>query len=240
MSVHIEVFPDPAALAEGVARWLAGTWSGGERYSLALSGGHTPETLYRLLARDPWRRRVPWERLDLFLGDERDLPPEVEGSNFRMIQQSLLAGLGDLPGGGPHLHRWRTEATPAQALEDYRRALAPWARTGPWPVLDTILLGVGPEGHVASIFPDSPALDTEEWVMHLPVPAQPPVRYTLTLPVLNAARRVAFLVTGATKAPIVAEVLQGDAPPRQVPARGVRAGEVIWFLDREAARLLTP
>jgi len=206
--------------------------------SLVLAGGRTPRGLYELLSASPDDWPLRWDRVQLFMGDERWVPADHGDSNQRMVRESLLA---DLPG-DPVFHPMPTDgASPAEDAARYRDCLArevPEARGG-LPRFDLILLGMGDDGHTASLFPDTPAIDATEPVAEVHVPKFDSWRLTLTPPALNAARHVLFLVTGADKAPVLARVL-GDGPRRELPASLVNPpeGEVEWQVDRQAAALL--
>lgn len=202
------------------------------RFRWALSGGSTPARLFDYLA-DPSRRsRFPWPETDLYWGDERDVHPTHADSNYGMTRNRLLVHLTPPPHA---VLRWVTEYGPARALADYRRKLSWCPLSQGLPELDLVMLGIGPEGHTASLFPRSPALAAHDWVSHVWVPSHQSWRYTLTLPVINRARHVAFLVTGAGKRAIVRQVLDAE-PTRDLPASLVEPvyGPPHWFLDREA------
>jgi len=235
---RVEVAPDAEALARLAAAHVAGraaaAASARGRFSLALAGGSTPRRTYQLLAEPPHREAVPWDRVEVFFGDERCVPPGDPGSNHRMAREALL-GRVPIPEG--RIHRIRGEAPDPEAAaaeyeEELRAALGPGAR------LDLVLLGMGSDGHVASLFPGSDALgETSRLVRAVVAPVPPPRRITLTLPALAAAAEVAFLVAGADKAERVAEVLGGLDPA--LPAARVRpAGGVLWLLDAAAASRL--
>jgi 6-phosphogluconolactonase len=206
--------------------------------TMALAGGSTPSRLYRLLAAPPYDRAVPWSRVRLFLGDERCVPADHPDSNERMVRESLLANLPaqpafhPMPGGHP-------DPAAAAGLYADRLVREVPADGGPLPRMDLVLLGMGDDGHTASLFPHTDILDEERLVAAVYVPRLDAWRLSLTLPVLNAARHVLFLVTGAAKAATLARVL-ADGPRRGMPASLVRpgAGEVEWHVDREAAALL--
>ena len=207
-------------------------------FTVSLSGGSTPKSLYALLA-EPGAP-IPWDRVHLFWGDERDVPPDHADSNFAMVESTLLSKV-NVP--ADHVHRIRPELAGAERAasvyeEELRRffGLAP----GQWPRFDLVLLGMGPDGHTASLFPGSPALEERDrlvvasWVEKLQTH-----RITLTLPILNGAACVLFLVHGADKAPALKAALQADGP--DVPPAGrVRPadGELIWLVDGAAARLV--
>lgn len=203
-------------------------------FAVALAGGSTPRRLYELLAHAPFRAGVRWDRLELFFGDERAVPPDHPDSNFGMVRRALLAHVT------VYAHPMPAETGDADA---YARLLA--ERIAPRrhgvPVLDLVLLGVGEDGHAASLFPATAALhETARWVVATEVPRLATRRMTLTYPLLNAAARVWFLVTGASKRRVVERCLAGGADAGEVetcPALGVRpeAGELVWWLDAAAA-----
>lgn len=204
------------------------------RFSVALSGGSTPAALYRLLAENPYRHQIPWAGVHLFWGDERCVPPDDPGSNYRMANETLIAGVPIPP---ENVHQIRGELEPQMAARAYERELHDFF-CGPRARFDLVLLGLGNDGHTASLFPDSPVLNETE---HLTAAVQahyqdrPTDRVTLTLPAINTARAVMFLVAGADKAGIARAVLEG--PAQQSPAQRVRpsAGQLTWLLDIAAA-----
>jgi 6-phosphogluconolactonase len=222
---------DPAALARLAAEWLAGevrvaaTLRGA--CALCLAGGATPRPVYEALAERPLRDAVPWDRVRVFFGDERAVPPDHPESNFRMAGEALLSRVGLPP---RSLHRMEAEAEDLEGAADAYAALLPAA-------LDVLVLGVGRDGHTASLFPGSPAVQERSRRV---VPAQAPVpperRLTITPPVIAAARRVLVLAAGEDKADAVARALLAAGTPEDVPARLARDG--VWFLDRDAARLI--
>lgn len=205
------------------------------RFRWALSGGTTPRKLYALLARPPLVRRIDWSRVEFFWGDERCVPPDHADSNYRTAREALL----DLVQPDPaHIHRVRGEDAPESAAASYeaelRRAFELPEGSAP-PSFDLIMLGMGADGHTASLFPGSPLLEeTRRWV------AADHNRVTLTLPVLNAAAHVLFVVSGADKAQRLAEVLAG--PDSGLPAQRVRPshGKLEWAVDGAAAEILSP
>jgi len=238
---EIRVFPDPTREAEAVARHLAAQARAAVqargRFSWVLAGGRTPEALYRLLARR-WRSRFPWEETEIFFGDERCVGPRDPESNYAMARQALLA---HVPIPRRQVHRLRGELRPAsKAAEGYARLIGPTPPAGAPPRFDTVLLGLGPDGHTASLFPGAPALrERTRMVVAVPRAGHPPwvPRLSLTLPALASSREVLFLVEGSEKAATVARVLRaGPRGNSKLPARMVRsAGPVLWFLDRAAA-----
>ena len=205
------------------------------RFDVLLSGGSTPAEVYRALARA--QPPLPWDHIHLWFGDERWVPPTHPDSNYRMAHETLLGPLGLT---GDRVHRVETELDPdAAALryEDEMRAAFPAAV----PRFDLVLLGVGEDGHTASLFPDTAALDERtRLVVANWVPKLAAHRITITYPVLEAARAVWVLAVGERKAAIVREVLEGPFDPRRLPVQAARPahGDVVWWLDAGAASAL--
>lgn len=231
LNESVIIAPDPAVLAvtaaDHIVRILAGAVSQRGAASLAVSGGTTPALYFPLLASEP----LPWDRIALFWADERCVPPSHEESNFGMADRLLLSRV-HIP--GENIHRIRGEKNPALAARDYADELHRFF--GGIPRFDLVILGVGSDGHTASLFPETEALDTEEHVSAVLVPRLNSSRITLTLPVLNHARAVLIIVSGNGKASIVERLL--DARTRiEYPAGRVKPvnGELIWMLDAEAA-----
>jgi 6-phosphogluconolactonase len=211
------------------------------RFTIALSGGSTPKSLFNLLATNA-KSTLPWNSMFFFWGDERHVPPTDSDSNYRMANEAMLSKIPVAPG---NVFRIPAEDPDASAAANaYEETLRKFFAIGPKgvPQFDLILLGLGPDGHTASLFPSSAALHEKSrlvvanWVEKLKTS-----RITLTLPVLNAARCVAFLVSGTDKAPALHEVLEGTAPADQYPAKLVQPtdGKLIWLIDRAAASELT-
>jgi 6-phosphogluconolactonase len=221
---QIEVLQDGEDLAELASRRILEVLSEGSGpVRVALAGGSTPRRLYSLLA----TRDLPWERLRLFLGDERAVPPDHAESNFRMVCETLLAGSPLRP---DQVFRWPTELQPEAAAEAYAQALV--QEFGGWPCFDLVLLGMGDDGHTASLFPESPGLEVSDRpAVANPVGGGRGWRLTLTLPALNASRRVLFLVGGEAKAAALRRVLAGEDLPA---ARVHGLDETLWLLDRAA------
>lgn len=214
-----------------------------ERVAVVLSGGKTPQRMYELLASSPRRDEVRWSQLHFFWADERAVPPEHPESNFRLVHQTLLAPLGIA---ADRVHRICTELPDLEQAacayeQDIRRFFALPEESTP-PAFDLVFLGVGSDGHTASLFPGTDAVrEQRRWVVANWVPQRSAWRITLTFPVLNAASCVGFLVSGAAKASAVARALAGNAPREECPAAGVRpAGRLVWVLDRAAASQLPP
>jgi len=223
-----------ARAAEAIAR--AG------RFAVALSGGSTPRAVYALLASPEFRDRIDWPRVHLFWGDERCVPPDHPDSNFRMVREALLAKIGITP---ENIHRMMGEQAPAEAAGAYQAELKRFfvVEPGGRPRLDLIFLGLGEEGHTASLFPGTAALDaTEGWVVAVYVEKLQSPRLTLTRPVIRAAAQVSFLVSGPSKAEIVREIFASDRALDPYPAATVAptAGHLTWLIDRDAAQELPP
>jgi 6-phosphogluconolactonase len=229
----VRVTRGPGALAVEAAGLLAEVVAlavdRNEGAVIGLSGGSTPVETYRRLASDP---RVDWSRVHVCQVDERCVPPDDPESNWRMIRETLVE-----PAGVPlaNLHRMAGERHPPDAAADYEAELRALFAGRP-PAFDAVVLGIGEDGHVASLFPGDAALDERErWVLHTHAPASSPVRdrLTLTLPVLNAARLAVYIVAGAGKRDVAARAMAGD---QALPAAIVRpAGGLVWVLDAEAA-----
>ncbi|MFZ0614752.1 MAG: 6-phosphogluconolactonase [Desulfobacterales bacterium] len=209
-------------------------------FTVALSGGGTPRPMHRLLATEPYRSGIPWRHTHLFWVDERLVPVADPASNFGHAEKDFLRHL-PVPEG--HIHHMVSHKTPAAAAEAYEQELRRYFTSigSPAPLFDLIVLGVGEDGHTASIFPgDARAVATVRWVAAVKGGAPDVDRLTLTLPVINQARRIVFLVSGSKKASVI-RLLLADASDR-LPARHIHShnGKVIWLLDEAAAALLPP
>ena len=205
------------------------------RCSIALSGGHTPRGLYMRWA-SHFADEIPWRDVHVFWGDERFVPPDDPRSNYRMAKEALL---DRVPFPAANIHPTPTSmGTPEIAAEAYETEIRQHFH-GDRPRFDLLLLGLGAEGHTASLFPESPALDeATRWVLPVTVPADPPSRLTLTLRAFNDAAYTYFLVAGSDKAGALNHILSGTTDVRTYPAAGIRpAGTLIWWVDREAAAL---
>ncbi len=213
----------------------------GRIFAAALSGGSTPRRLYQLLAGPPFSDLIPWRSVHLFQVDERCVPPDHPDSNYKMVREALL-GKGLVP--ESNFHRMATElpdrdAAAQQYAEELARILRPQASG--WPRLDLVLLGMGPDGHTASLFPGSAALDEQSRrVAPNYVEKLKAYRLTLTFPVLNAAAEIIFLVAGSDKAEALRQVLDASSAAAKLPAQMIRPaeGQVRWYVDKAAARLL--
>jgi len=210
------------------------------RFTIALPGGSTPKNLFNLLATNA-RTVLPWDRTFFFWGDERHVPPADPDSNYRMAEETMLSKIPVAAGNVFRIPAENPDA--AAAAEAYEQSLRKFFQLGPGdvPIFDLILLGMGPDGHTASLFPGSAGLQEKtrlviaNWVDKLKTS-----RLTLTLPVLNAARCVTFLVSGTDKAAMLKTVLEEDAPAEQYPSKLIRPnnGKLIWLVDRAAASAL--
>jgi 6-phosphogluconolactonase len=227
-----EILPDPDALARRVADWLLDlTMSKKGDIAVCLSGGSTPQRLYRLMAAPPYRSSFPWGRLHLFWGDERFVPQDDARSNFRMVHEALLA---KVPIPAANLHPIPTEhVDPEAAAMAYENTLKTYHGAADRPLFDVTFLGLGTDGHTASLFPGTSVLsERNRWAVPV-IGVSDESRITLTYPALESSRQVAFLVEGAEKRSIVARVAEGDA---DLPAAHLKpAGQLTWFLDRAAA-----
>jgi 6-phosphogluconolactonase len=232
---RIEILPDPQALARHVAEWLtAAALATKGPFRVSLSGGSTPKALYGLLASDDYRGRFPWQRVFWYWGDERFVPHDHPESNYRMVREAMLAKAPVPP---ENVHPVPADGTPEDAARRYQRTLQEAygaAVLDPVrPLFDVTLLGLGADGHTASLLPGEPVLnERERWVAAV-AHGRPEVRITMTYPVIESSRRVAFLVGGPNKASVLRTIRDGD---RQLPAARVRPlGELLWFVDRAAA-----
>lgn len=232
-----EIFPDEAAAcragADSFAARAADAIAERGRFTVALSGGTTPEPMYRLLAEEPLRSRIDWARVHLLWGDERCVPPAHPRSNFGMAWRAFVSRV-TIP--RENVHRMRGELPPEEGAVSYESELRALLGHGA-PVLDLVHLGLGDDGHTASLFPFSAVPEERGRVVRTALAPDPPEsRLTLTETVLNAARRVEFLVLGSEKAEIVRVATRGALDPVRVPAQRVApaSGPPIWYLDRGA------
>jgi 6-phosphogluconolactonase len=205
------------------------------KFSVALAGGSTPLRLYDLLTMDPYCSGIDWTKVHFFWGDERCVSPDDADSNYHQADVHLLTKL-DIP--PQNIHRVPGEFGASQAADLYEQDLRKFF--GRIPVFDLILLGMGPDGHTASLFPNSTALnETQRWVVGVPHSTPPPPlvdRVSLTLPVINTARKVIFMVAGSEKAPIMKQILDPDTKSELLPVQRVmpEIGKVTWLLEKSA------
>ncbi|HEX6316539.1 MAG TPA: 6-phosphogluconolactonase [Gemmatimonadaceae bacterium] len=249
MSAHIEVLPDAHRLADAVAhRFVSSANAAIEargRFMVSLAGGSTPRSVYERLASEPWASSVDWSRVHILWGDERCVPPDHDASNYRLAREAFL---DHVPVPQANVHRIRGEDDPAAAALAYERVLRAVLRTPDGPPrmapgfrLDLVLLGLGSDGHTASLFPGSASLEIQDrWVVADYVQAVSMWRVSLTAIVINAAAEVAFVVSGEAKAAIVRQVLDGPAQPRILPAQLIApaGGRLLWIMDAPAAAAL--
>jgi 6-phosphogluconolactonase len=258
---HVEILDDPEALAQRAASLIiqaaAEAVTARERFTIAVSGGSTPQRTNELLAGPQNAARIDWDKLYLFFGDERDVAPDDPRSNYAMVRRTLLAHV-PIPAGNvfPIIEapaspspfqgedRGEVPGDPAAVAERYIGVLRGFFSPSSFPRFDLIVLGMGDDGHCASLFPGNPSLDVhDKWVVASPPGVLPPPvdRVTVTLPVINAARQVLFLVAGDRKAEAVQDIFERAAPPFRRPSAGVApaGGVVTWLLDKAAASMLS-
>jgi 6-phosphogluconolactonase len=239
MKIQTRVFADADALSRGaleevlrIVREMVGRTG---RCSISLSGGHTPEKMFELWARDEYQEGTPWEGLHLFWGDERYVPRTDPLSNYAMTKRALL---DRVPIRAANVHAMPTEFhKPEEAARAYEAELRGFFGAEA-PAFDVQLLGLGGEGHTASLFPANAALEEKAaWCLAVTVPADPPQRLTLTYPIINQARNTYFLVAGESKRAILGAIAgEPESGANQYPAARVRpSGALWWYLDRAAA-----
>ena len=244
---EIIILKDAVALsfkaAEILVRCISETLSRKEQFSIALSGGSTPKTLFSLLVEDDsFRNNIPWEKIHFFWGDERHVPPQDGQSNFRMANEIMLAKAHVRT---ENIHRMHTEQSDAgKVAQDYEQELRKFFQlaSGQLPVFDFNLMGIGADGHTASLFPGTKALyEHNRLVVANWVEKFQTHRVTLTAPVLNNADTIVFLVSGKEKAEVLQKVLEGDHQPDLLPVQLIRPsrGRLVWLVDQAAASRLT-
>jgi 6-phosphogluconolactonase len=235
MSGRLKILPDPAAVARHVAEWMTSAVLATEdTFRVSLSGGSTPKALYQLLASNEFRSRFPWQRVSWYFGDERFVPYDSPDSNYRMVREAMF---DKAPVPPENIHPIPVDGSPEEAAQLYEQTLQhAYGATildPARPLFDVTLLGLGPDGHTASLLPGEPVLEERKRWMAAVSHGRPEVRITMTYPVIESSRRVAFLVTGREKEPIFRVIRAGRS---QVPAARVQpVGELFWFVDRAAA-----
>lgn len=234
----IRILPDSAAIAEtaaGIVSDLARkAVEQRGRFSLVLSGGSTPRALYERLGSEPYVRQIQWDKVHIFWGDERCVEPDHAESNYRMAKEALLDHAELLP---ENVHRIKGEIAPDQAASEYEAVLKDYFG-GDEPRFDVLLLGMGDDGHTASLFPHTVALiEVEKWVVGNYIASKQVWRVTLTAPAINAAANVIFLVSGTSKAERLRQVIKGSYQPDELPSQLIkpRNGSLIWLVDQSAA-----
>ncbi|MBV8776606.1 MAG: 6-phosphogluconolactonase [Alphaproteobacteria bacterium] len=234
---RIDVSADFETLAHRVAQWIVDlACATPNRFAIALSGGSTPKRLYQLLAEPPLRDAMPWERVHLFFGDDRFVAWDDPNSNYGMAREAMIAHIPIPP---QNVHGIRRQGTPDDAARAYEEELKSYYGSGALdpkrPLLDVNLLGMGPDGHTASLFPGKPALEvTDRWVTGVPEPGLNPFvpRVTLTYPALDSSKSAAFVAAGADKMAMMKRVWAGE---QALPSARINpVGELIWFIDRAA------
>jgi len=237
------VYSDSERLANAAAELFVSTAAESitaqGRFRVALSGGSTPRNVYQLLAGESFRNRIDWSHVDLFWGDERYVPADDRDSNYRMTAEALLRHV-PIPAG--NIHRVPTEISPPENAaksyeEDIRRLFGDSVSV---PQFDLIYLGLGTNGHTASLFPHSPTLHEKSRLVLADFVSEVKTwRISMTAPLLNRGRTVAFLITGQQKAQVLRDVLLGPRDPERLPAQLINPeGKLLWLVDKPAAALL--
>ena len=233
---HVITVADAKALAKAAAdRIMARIAANGDRVAICLTGGSSPKELYQLLATHPWRKRIPWDHVHWFIGDERFVPADDPRNNMGMARQIFLDRCAPVA----NIHPIPTDTVdPEEAARSYESELKSFYGANELesgrPLFDVVLMGVGPDGHTASLFPDYPAIEeTGRWVVGVPkAPVEPFVpRVTLTLPALSSCREMLFEVSGSDKRAILTRVLAGENLPAN---RAHATGETVWLVDKAA------
>jgi 6-phosphogluconolactonase len=235
----IQVCNNPNSLSEAVARLFVKqsrhAVQAQNLFSVALAGGHTPERTYQILSQPPFQDQVPWAKVHVLWGDERCVPPDDPHSNARMAHQALLDRVPIPP---DQIHPIHYDQSPQRAAEEYESLLRDFFAGRP-PCFDLVLLGLGEDGHTASIFPGTPAVEEQEhWVIAVFAAEHAMWRITMTPLLINQAAMVTFLVSGAAKARVLRRVLDGPFEPHDLPAQLIRpaSGGLDWIVDKEACR----
>ncbi len=241
MKKEIYLFDDiselAGRLAEDFKAALEEKAGGGEPLIVALSGGHTPKAFFEILAGSPYREGLPWDKVIFFWGDERCVPPDDDQSNFKMTDLALLSRI-DIP--RANIHRVLGENPPEQEAGRYENEIkenVPAGENG-FPRFDWVFLGMGADGHTASLFPGAPTLKEKDRICVVAThPETGQKRVSITLPVIDNARRVSFLVAGREKAPVLKEIMEKGSEPLPYPASMVHPddGLLEWYLDKAAA-----
>lgn len=242
MNQRIKVFPNLDDLSKAAAEYfiMLAVKSIRKRgyFSVALSGGSTPKPLYNALGSPDQEGRLDWEKIHLFWGDERCVPPDHPNSNYRMVREEMLSKIM-IP--EENIHRVPAELEPRGAAYSYEETLRGFFK-GQWPRFDLVLLGMGDDGHTASLFPHSAGLNEEHrWFIANDAPELDTWRLTLTKNAINAARHIAVIVAGDSKAEVLVDVLEGDYQPDVTPIQLIepKNGQMVWFLDQAAAKKLS-
>jgi 6-phosphogluconolactonase len=239
--MNLHICKDTDDLSKQAATWIAAvikqTLATQDRFTIALSGGSTPQKLHGLLSGYPYSEEIDWSKLHVFWGDERAVPIEDERNNARMAFDTLL---DNVPVPMQQIHVMRTDIDPAASADEYEKVLQKYFGATGY-TFDLVLLGMGDDGHTLSLFPGTPVVhESEAWVTSFFLEKQDMFRITLTAPVVNRAAKVAFLTAGANKAPALREVLEGAYAPDSYPSQVIKPlGELHWFVDKAAAGSLS-
>lgn len=240
--MRIDIFRDRETMSRAAAEFFIDVSNSKteakRKFSVALSGGNTPRAMYEYLAGNEKQRRAPWGKIDVFWGDERCVGLD-DPSNNAFNAFNLL--LNKIPVIHDNIYRIESELPPEEAAKRYEDVLRNYFGNEP-PRLDLIFLGLGENGHTASLFPYTPVLkETERWVSSVFLEKGNMFRITLTPPVINLAENIVFLVSGSNKSSILRQVIEGDYDPYRLPAQLIRPlnGRLYWFIDREASSLLS-
>src|SRR5882757_9383191 len=235
--MELHVFKDAEDLSNASAKWIAdiigATLKIKDRFTIALSGGSTPERLHKILAASPYKEQIDWTRMHIFWGDERAVPFEDSRNNAKMAYDTLL---NFVPVPADQIHVMRTDISPEQSALEYEKILHQYfGETGA--SFDLVLLGMGDDGHTLSLFPGTEVVHEEAaWATAFFLKAQDMYRITLTKSIVNRSACVAFLTTGAGKAHALKEVLKGSYNPDLYPSQEIKpVGELHWFVDEAAA-----
>ncbi|MBE7172300.1 MAG: 6-phosphogluconolactonase [Williamsia sp.] len=240
--MHIYTYNNPDELSYAVADWMINqiseTVKKTGRFTIALSGGSTPQRLYSILATEPYSQKIDWSKLHIFYGDERVVPFEDTRNNAKMSYDTLL---NHVPVPASQIHIMKTDIGPEEAARQYEAILHEYFdHSGT--TFDLTLLGMGDDGHTLSVFPGSELVDDKAgWARAIWVPAQDMYRITLTPELVNKSAVVAFLTTGANKSAPLKQVIKGAPNPHQYPSQLIKPtnGELYWFVDKEAAKELS-
>jgi 6-phosphogluconolactonase len=236
--MQLHIYKDPEALSVEVAKWISDTigetLNRKDRFTIALSGGSTPERLHKILAASPYKEQIDWSKLHIFWGDERAVPFEDSRNNAKMAYDTLL---NFVPVPPAQIHVMRTDIAPEQSALEYEKILHQYFDSQATS-FDLVLLGMGDDGHTLSLFPGTEVVHEEKaWAKAYYLKAQDMYRITLTKSIVNESARVAFLTTGTGKAHALKEVLKGAYNPDFYPSQEIKvpAGELHWFVDEAAA-----
>lgn len=235
---QIEIFSTPHELAEHVAEWFViaakEAIASRQQFTVAFAGGSTPRLLYEQIAA-VYADDIEWDKVFCFWGDERYVPPDHPDSNYRMVRETLLNQVA-IP--DQNVQRMPTEDTPIEAAGQYEKSLRSFFGDNPETTFDFLLLGMGDDGHTASLFPYTAAIqEREQWVVAHYVDKTKGWRLTLTPPILNRARRTVIMVTGKSKAERLQEVLSGEFDPQRLPIQSIMPvhNDLTWAVDRAAS-----